>query len=639
MRSITFSIILFCAAVAQAATYHVATNGNDSTGDGSIGNPWQTVYRATRNFPFYLSAGDTLYVRGGYYHCQSNNIDLGAGVGNSGTSNAPIVIASYPGETAVIHGAKWNGFAFEPAVLLKWKSWWQFKNIVYSNCYGNVYAISVTNCLWTNVVFGRNWTNDLAWGGTNAFSYTGVLIGAWPIDAYATNDFGGSHFNRIINSTFMPWGDVTSQEPYPGPALTGGTNYEGYKLQGTALKFGSDEGTDTPTSHNLVQGCRFFGGGHDVLELISYRNVYRSNFFVNPPQFRTNDVFYLMPTQGGRARSERNMYGAWSARIIKPNDGDTNQCDFRNVWEYNDFLYTGPPCDTGGAFGIEMGTRTNIFRYNRIAFALAAGVMFNMSGDTAQSSYNTLYNNVIYGNGIAWTNGRGDGVYVDTNNIYSNTLIRSFPAGINVASVDPRRTNNYIVNNIIWNNAPTNIAPDVYQAQVVRTNWNQDFTALGDPLFESTNGYGWVYNPANLPDFRLKTNSPCIDRGTWLAFTVGSSNSSTKLKVDNALYFSDGNLVVQGDTIQLQGSTNTAVVITNDLVLNTLTISPALSWTNGQGVALAYGGSAPDMGAFESGVFGSPAPDPDPEPEPQSPTGKITSGSVRIIGGSWGVKP
>lgn len=87
----------------------------------------------------------------------------------------------------------------------------------------------------------------------------------------------------------------------------------------------------------------------------------------------------------------------------------------------------------------------------------------------------------------------------------------------------------------------------------------------------------------------------------------------------------------------LQGSTNTAIVVTNNLVLNTLTISPALTWTNGQGVALAYGGAAPDMGAFESGVFGSPAPD--PEPEPQSPTGRITSGSVRIIGGSWGVKP
>jgi hypothetical protein len=47
----------------EAATYYVATTGNDAGGDGSLGNPWQTVPKGIRS----LRAGDTLFIRGGTY--------------------------------------------------------------------------------------------------------------------------------------------------------------------------------------------------------------------------------------------------------------------------------------------------------------------------------------------------------------------------------------------------------------------------------------------------------------------------------------------------------------------------------------------------------------------------------------------
>ena len=47
----------------EAAVYYVATTGNDSGGDGSIGRPWFTVPKGIRS----LRAGDTLYIRGGTY--------------------------------------------------------------------------------------------------------------------------------------------------------------------------------------------------------------------------------------------------------------------------------------------------------------------------------------------------------------------------------------------------------------------------------------------------------------------------------------------------------------------------------------------------------------------------------------------
>ena len=81
----------------------------------------------------------------------------------------------------------------------------------------------------------------------------------------------------------------------------------------------------------------------------------------------------------------------------------------------------------------------------------------------------------------------------------------------------------------------------------------------------------------------------------------------------DASYFYDGHGIDReiGDTIQLTGgagSSDVAVVKAIDYAANTLTLDRALTWAKGQGVALRYAGTAPDMGAFEFGIdTGSPA--------------------------------
>ncbi len=69
-----------------------AVPGND-TGAGSPAAPWKSLAHATRQ----LQPGDTLYLRGGMYY---EKVSLT----RSGTTNAPITIASFPGELAVIDG-------------------------------------------------------------------------------------------------------------------------------------------------------------------------------------------------------------------------------------------------------------------------------------------------------------------------------------------------------------------------------------------------------------------------------------------------------------------------------------------------------------------------------------------------------
>jgi len=56
-------LLLVFAAASSGATYYVATNGNDTTGDGSSGNPWATLQKAVNT----MVAGDTTIVKNGTY--------------------------------------------------------------------------------------------------------------------------------------------------------------------------------------------------------------------------------------------------------------------------------------------------------------------------------------------------------------------------------------------------------------------------------------------------------------------------------------------------------------------------------------------------------------------------------------------
>ena len=83
--------------VATAATYYVATNGNNSNA-GTLQSPFQTIAKGLS----VLKAGDTLYLRAGNYGQSINSNGLTIPTGTSWT-NAPL-ISAYPGETVVISG-------------------------------------------------------------------------------------------------------------------------------------------------------------------------------------------------------------------------------------------------------------------------------------------------------------------------------------------------------------------------------------------------------------------------------------------------------------------------------------------------------------------------------------------------------
>ena len=111
--------------------------------------------------------------------------------------------------------------------------------------------------------------------------------------------------------------------------------------------------------------------------------------------------------------------------------------------------------------------------------------------------------------------------------------------------------------------------------------------------------------PSTAADFQLLPGSAGIGGGVFLTKVVGSGTAN-RISVQDSLYFTDGNGVIPGDTIQLQGTTQTATIVGIDRPSNTLTLSSAISFKDGQGVALPYGGNAPDIGV--GGASNRPSP-------------------------------
>lgn len=89
-RFIFLLVSFFFVATSHAATYYVSTTGNDATGDGSIGNPWLTLYKATST----VTSGNTIHVNAGTY-IETLTSTLAVGVSIEGDGVASIIKTTF----------------------------------------------------------------------------------------------------------------------------------------------------------------------------------------------------------------------------------------------------------------------------------------------------------------------------------------------------------------------------------------------------------------------------------------------------------------------------------------------------------------------------------------------------------------
>jgi hypothetical protein len=96
VRTATLLALLLASPLAHAATYYVATSGSDSHPCTET-QPCATVAQAAS----HMTAGDTLYVRGGTY---SETITAATRLPSGTSWNTAVTVAGYPGETVTLTG-------------------------------------------------------------------------------------------------------------------------------------------------------------------------------------------------------------------------------------------------------------------------------------------------------------------------------------------------------------------------------------------------------------------------------------------------------------------------------------------------------------------------------------------------------
>jgi hypothetical protein len=231
---------------------------------------------------------------------------------------------------------------------------------------------------------------------------------------------------------------------------------------------------------------------------------------------------------------------------------------YRNLIEGNVFVD-----HDSGWNNVQFVSDDNIFRRNVIMNSPEKGLDIGL-GASGTCSNNRIYFNTFYNNGA--------GVYCGVNSERREYF-----------------TDNLVEHSIFWSNPRDHQKCD-----------NVDITF-------SINAYSSGENPkfANAPDdFSLQSTSPMIDAANFLTSTTNSGSNSQSLSVQDASYFMDGWGVIEGDVIQLEDKPGLphrqrAQIENVDYDANTITVDAPFTWSSGQGVSLAYEGSAPDIGAFE----------------------------------------
>jgi hypothetical protein len=528
----------------HAAIYYVDAAGGKDSNPGTLESPWQTISKANPT----LQAGDTVYLRGGTYYISGNGI---APSNNGSSYSSRIIYSGHENETVTLIGAS----ASAQGIYLSGKQFIKVSKINFRNF---THHLLLTNASQYNEISNC----------TFAYQYSNASA-----DWIGSRIRSGSMYNHVHHCIFRDYG---WQDGDDHCAVFG---------------IGIESSTSDGTRYNLVEFNNFYHGGHHVVEVNGTQNVFRFNYIHNEPWALYNGTYY----------GNRIMFFAGNM----PDVG-------RNLIHGNRIAYggeTSEPDQCGGSGGT-LTSPYNILRRNMYYKCLLYGIFITTymgsSGPNSQGVNNYIYNNTFWNNGITST--------CQAKPPWDGSLTHA--VDINEDATYTR--DNVIKNNLFWANVNQRNAT---RPVVVTNTSNLPVYNTVSNNFNQTSDPKFVYN-AGTPnsaielqfDFRLQANSPAIDAAGFLTTITSTSGSGISFTVADAGYFFDGwgmsvigSASVLGDTIQLQGQTAKVRIIKVDYSTNTITLDTALTWTQGQGIALSYEGAAPDMGAHEFGQEEGPA--------------------------------
>ena len=504
----------------------------------SCGSGTRQAYSSISEASGIAAAGDTVLVRGGTYA-------EAIVPSNSGTPLNPITFRNYAGETAAITGAYVDGTQWgdEDGWVFGFYVWGK-SNIVFEGLSFEDVAHG-----WGRIVHSSNITiRDSRFENAGATGMVGSIY------------FINSSHNRILNNT---------------------------------IRDGNDNLAFVKSDFNLIEGNNVSMGRHVLWTFkCSGHNIIRGNYFYNEIQ-KIGEIYDCEHS------SDIDHFGLLMYNATK-----------RNIVEGNTFAYTAPDDGDGPFNGIQYAGQEGIIRNNLFYDSHGIGLgMANYPDEAMYNLYNRVYGNVFYdnmGGGIITGTSNNPANFAD--NIFTNNIFyKNYPIPIGWADnheSGSQISSHNMANFLFANNSILNVTPgestviwDAYNHRISLSAAQTNYPSLYSGNVEANP----IFMNEMAHDFRLQPGSPIINAGAFLTRTVGAGPGAS-MQVADAKYFYDGYGIEgeRGDMIQLQGG-GTARITAINYATNTLALDRSLNWNSEQLVSLAYSGSAPDIGAYESG--------------------------------------
>ncbi|MCD6322212.1 MAG: right-handed parallel beta-helix repeat-containing protein, partial [Clostridiales bacterium] len=562
-----------CSIPAYAADYYISPSGNNSN-PGTSTSPWQSIAKANGK----VKAGDTVYLRSGSY-------DEMIAPGKSGEPNAYITYKAFPGEKPIIDRSRvltgwhhlgssiywakipsWSGGVWEDnyEVAGYYCSYWPQENLSGVNGPGKFYIDQDALRVYV-------WTKN----GDDPSVYTmrtsvGHGAGGFSFRKYITVD--GIQFHwvkygvKLADCSYCIFTNINIRYAAGYGIFLSGQSHHNKVTKNTIFHVGSwywDEGDGIYLNghHNLVDGNDISVTGHnpigtrgDVVE--TYNNIIQNN------------KVYKSGSSGLNANVNTH-HEVWRDNISHENTGAGFQSDSSNNMIYR-----------------------NIFYRNALAISL-----YTTNGRTITGNklfHNTCFNNNHASNPSDFDVQMAEWGGVCDANIFKNNIFYNTSKKYLMFFDGSNLKNNYFADNDFFGGSDALIRVTAMGIKPL-SSWQKHYsTNFGnnqqdDPLFMNAVG----------DDFKLVPGSKCIDHGSFLTKTVGSGNGRL-ITVKDVGYFCDGFGIIDGDRIQLEGSTELVHILKVDYDKQQVEIDKSISWTDGTGMSFVYNGSAPDIGALES---------------------------------------
>ena len=542
-------LLVAATSVAGAATYYVASNGNDSAA-GNLAAPWRTIQRAANG----VNPGDTVLVNTGVYREKVSFT-------RSGAPGQNIVFKNAAGQFPVIDGAGVS--------MGQWDALVGFSSVGYVELDG----FEIRNSSAYNVWVGGE-AHHLTLQRLNIHS--GPSSGIWldgPKSRPAMSVISGNNIHNNAQGGVTVW------------AASGGY----YRIEGNEVWGNLGQG-----NYDGIQVGGYDGGSHHV---VVKNNVVHDNGSSNvgedPIDLGGHGINHHYLVEGNR------MYGGTGSFKLKSGAAKRGEyiagISSFHIARFNEL--------TGIAF-VNYDFPDPIVIYNNTFFNCGQCVMFYVedSSDSATSGDSTyrggdtgrmnFKNNVFFQEAASdayalLTAGAGGGFGIDLtyrsvrfqNNMYKFSGGQAIQWG--ETSVGPGITD------LLFSGFKQSNAPDYPETGSILT------TVAGSQMFANEGAR----------DYHLVANSPAVGRGTPLTKALNAGINSTTLIVDRASYFHDG-YCVSGeclntpDSIVIGNSSPVRIVAINDLT-NTITLASAATWEIDAAVSLPYSGAGPDIGAHE----------------------------------------